>query len=460
MAEDLAPTARPPKVADLRRLIGVMVALTGTFDAVVAAIWAVTGDGDMGRSALTLAAAVLVLGLAALLLSRGRLHAAVTVLTVGLLVTAIVYATVPPATPALAAIPLLGGSIALQYVSGRTLRRLLWLSWLASVLIAVIVEVVPAGGPLPGWGYPFMRVMSFAAIIGTTLILVQQFGGRLQASLAESKDAEEALRASARSLEEAQRVARVGSWGLDVATGTITWSEEMHRMLGHDPATRPPTSNEERAALYVPESWTRLSGVIEQTVRSGTPFEVDLEMVRLGGTRFWATARGEPERDATGAITGLRGTVLDIDGRRAAEQEVRRLNAELEARVVARTTELTAANAALESFSYSVSHDLRQPLRAVTGFAEIIEREYRDRLDERGAHLLDNIVAAGRNMGVLIEGLLAYSRLGRAQVRVEPVPLAPILAELRTMFGDRIAAAGATLELVEPLVAPGPTRSC
>ena len=166
-----------------------MIALTGTFAAFMAVTWAVFGDANLGGSALVATSAVVAAAVAGLLLSRGRLIAAVTVVTVGILSMAILLAAIPPATPALAALPLLGGSVALQYVSGGTLRRLLWLSWFASVLVAVIVEFVPVAGPLPDWYYPFMRVASFTAVIGTTVILLGQFGDRLRASLAGSEAA-------------------------------------------------------------------------------------------------------------------------------------------------------------------------------------------------------------------------------------------------------------------------------
>ena len=166
-----------------------MIALTGTFAAFMAVTWAVFGDANLGGSALVDTSAVVAAAVAGLLLSRGHLIAAVTVVTVGILSMAILLAAIPPATPALAALPLLGGSVALQYVSGGTLRRLLWLSWFASVLVAVIVEFVPVAGPLPDWYYPFMRVASFTAVIGTTVILLGQFGDRLRASLAGSEAA-------------------------------------------------------------------------------------------------------------------------------------------------------------------------------------------------------------------------------------------------------------------------------
>lgn len=112
-----------------------------------------------------------------------------------------------------------------------------------------------------------------------------------------------------------------------------------------------------------------------------------------------------------------------------ADDEIRKLAASLEQRVVQRTTELQAANQALEAFAYSISHDLRAPLRGIQGFAQALEEDYGSGLDATGQDYTRRISAAAERMDQLIQDILSYSRLSRAEIELAPVPLDAVVRD-------------------------------
>jgi len=138
--------------------------------------------------------------------------------------------------------------------------------------------------------------------------------------ITESKRTEEALCKSSEDLKEAQRLARIGSWEWDATTDIITWSEEYYSIYGLDPSQRPP-GYEEHLKAYTAESAARLDAAVKKNMRTGEPYELDLELAGKGETRRWITARSETLRDAQGKVTGLRGTAQDITERKRIEEE-------------------------------------------------------------------------------------------------------------------------------------------
>lgn len=145
------------------------------------------------------------------------------------------------------------------------------------------------------------------------------------------------------------------------------------------------------------------------TIANGKIWRGELKNKAKDGTHYWVDTTIVPFLNQAGKPYQYVAIRADITQRKQAEDEIRVLNEELEIRVKERTEEL-------ESFSYSVSHDLRAPLRAVNGYARIIEEDYKDLLNEEGNRLLGEVQRNATKMGMLIDDLLTFSRLGRKEI--------------------------------------------
>lgn len=191
-------------------------------------------------------------------------------------------------------------------------------------------EVELVGAPSPSWmGVPLITPSGAIGVLvlqqyvkeniytERDLAFLASVGSQV-AVMIERKLAEESLRTSERRLQDAERVARIGSWEMDLASGAVIWSASLSRMVGRDPA-QPAPAYTDLPRYYTPESWELLGAAIQATTTTGTEFELDLEVIREDGGHWWQTARGEAVRSPLGEVVGLHGTVLDITARRQAE---------------------------------------------------------------------------------------------------------------------------------------------
>jgi len=144
----------------------------------------------------------------------------------------------------------------------------------------------------------------------------------------------------------------------------------------------------------------------------------------------WIEVCAGPLKDKHGVVRGGVAAFRDITRSRAYERKIRELNDELEHRVTERTAQLETANKELEAFSYSVSHDLRAPLRHISGFSQMLVEEFGSTLEPGAQHYLDRIQAGTQKMGLLVDELLNLARLGRHALRLQPTGLNAIVAEV------------------------------
>jgi PAS domain S-box-containing protein len=159
-------------------------------------------------------------------------------------------------------------------------------------------------------------------------------------------------------------------------------------------------------------------------------YSTETRFIHRDGSTVWAEVYRTLVRDSGGNPLLYIGAMRDITAQREAEAEVRALHAGLEASVEQRTADLERANKNLEAFTYSVAHDLRTPLRGLSGFSEMLLEEYSDRLDETGRGYAKRIQAASEKMGTLIDDLLQLSRVSRAGVNIGPVDLSAEVASI------------------------------
>ncbi|MFI5398183.1 MAG: ATP-binding protein [Candidatus Binatia bacterium] len=176
-----------------------------------------------------------------------------------------------------------------------------------------------------------------------------------------------------------------------------------------------------------PEQW----GAARAISQGETSLNEEVLIEAFDGTRKTILNSAAPIRNAQNDIFGAVVVNQDVTELKRREQEVRQLNAELEQRVRERTTQLEAAVKELEAFSYSVSHDLRAPLRHLDGFATLLLRHSTGRLDETCTHYVRTIMRAATHMGQLVDDLLAFARTNRAQLQVQRVDLAQLLRRVR-----------------------------
>jgi PAS domain S-box-containing protein len=182
-----------------------------------------------------------------------------------------------------------------------------------------------------------------------------------------------------------------------------------------------------------------------RALRAGETMQFERLMRRKDGTLF-------PVEINVGALVdgNTHAIIRDITERKRAEDALRQLNAELEQRVAARTAELVAKNKELETFTYSVSHDLKAPLRGIDGYSRLLIQGYADRLDDEGKFFVNTIRTATEMMSQLIDDLLAYSRLERRAFAATSVNVRPLLQALVAERAEEVHARGVTLTVDIP----------
>lgn len=253
----------------------------------------------------------------------------------------------------------------------------------------------------------------------------------LQAEITERKRAEEAMQNSEERLRLTMEAVNIGSWDWDVKKDVWSASPIDYTMLGYEPESWPADRLEWLKRVHPDDRAYVEKKNQDVLTRDFKEHRYEARLRHADGSYRWQYVYGFGiERNEKGSVTRMLGIRMDITEQKRAEAEIRLLNQELERRVRKRTAQLEAANKELEAFSYSVSHDLRAPLRHIDGFMDLLQKRAVTTLDEQSRHYMGTISKATNKMGLLIDDLLSFSRMGRHALSFQMVELGSLVHEV------------------------------
>jgi PAS domain S-box-containing protein len=218
---------------------------------------------------------------------------------------------------------------------------------------------------------------------------------------------------------------------MSTSDGYITYCNQY--WFDYTGLTREQTVGDGWTSAIHPDDRDRALTIWKQALRDGTNYEVEIRLCRAAdGAYCWYVIRGLPVRDAAGQIIKWVGIASDIHDRKLAEAAIKQLNETLEQKIQERTAQLEAANKELESFSYSVSHDLRAPFRHIAGFVDLLQKRIGSTtLDETSQRYLNTIAQTAKQAGILIDELLTFSRMGRSEMRYINLNMQQLVQEVQ-----------------------------
>ncbi|MGC2167040.1 MAG: ATP-binding protein [Gallionella sp.] len=210
-------------------------------------------------------------------------------------------------------------------------------------------------------------------------------------------------------LKQMGAIAHVGGWELDLATMKLRWTDEVYRIHEVDPNVSPALAD--GIKFYEPEARPVIQAAIEKAVADGTPWDLELPFITAKGKHLWVRALGSATL-VDGKATRLMGAFQDITESKKASEKI------------------LQANADLEGFSYSISHDLRTPLRAIDGFSRMLLEDYADKLDGEGQRLLNVVRSNTERMSRLIDDILHFSRAGRTEMTLSSIDMGGLVQQV------------------------------
>jgi PAS domain S-box-containing protein len=251
--------------------------------------------------------------------------------------------------------------------------------------------------------------------------------GCIFSDISPRREAERALQRSEERLRLAQSAAGVGVWEWHPKERNISFTPELCCLYGLKEGASHTDADWYRCVH--PEDVARIEALRERLVMEGGALDIEFR-IRKGDETRWIHEKGSAFKNPDGIGVRVLGVALDISDRKQLEGDLRQLNENLESRVASRTGELATANRELEAFTYSVSHDLRTPLRGIDGFARILLTDFAPALQPAAVRYLNLVRENTRRMGQLIDDLLSFSRVSRQALHKESIDPVAIVSEV------------------------------
>ena len=240
----------------------------------------------------------------------------------------------------------------------------------------------------------------------------------VNSDITEKKRIEEKIKESEERYELAQRAAGIGSWDWNISTGELLWSDKIESMFGFRKGHFNKTYDAFLQCVHTDDRQLVVDSV-NACLKNHKEYDIDHRIVWPDGSIHWVRETGDVIRDKNKKPIRMLGIVQDITNKKETEEKIKKLNEDL----FRYSLELTSINKELEAFSYSVSHDLRAPLRSIDGFSEALLEEYSDKLDDVGRDYLRRVRNATQQMGRIIDDLLKLSRITQSPVHHDCVNL-------------------------------------
>lgn len=219
----------------------------------------------------------------------------------------------------------------------------------------------------------------------------------------------------------AQKAANIGTWDWNIISDELIWADEVTEIFDIDKENFA-GSFESFMKFVHPDDKKHVTESVQSCLSKNTDYDIEHRIITSDGSTKWVREKGDVIRDSKEKPIRMIGIVQDITKRKEIEEKMTRLNFNL----LHQTAELTAVNKELEAFSYSVSHDLRAPLRSIDGFSQALLEDYENKLDSDGKDYLHRIRNATLKMAELIDSLLKLSRITRRQIKKEKINLSKI----------------------------------